>query len=340
MKLIMEKPLVSIFTPCYNTGNLVGHLLDSLLMQDYPNVELFVIDDGSTDNTKDVVNSYSKAFTDKGYSFHYMYQENSGQSVATDNGLKHVSGKYLLWPDSDDYYIRPDAITLMVEEMEKNINYPLMRAFGNLVDEDTGKIIKVYGADHIKKEGDSDFEDCIFSRNGFYFQPICYILRLSSLRNSTQFPIYTSKNAGQNWQIMLPVLYNQQLGVIPQVLCNILNRKQSHSRIVRQSFEKEIMIKRTYCDTVVGTLNRIIGMDDVTKNNYIYQVKELFLRKELEIDYRYNLYTSFLDNYAIYKEQYPDMVTTKMRIWHVMMLTRTKKLMKKIQMLIFPKSNN
>lgn len=329
----MGTPLVSVMTPCYNTGILVNRLLDSLLMQDYPNLELFAIDDGSIDNTKEVISSYRDAFLEKGYSFNYLFQENSGQSVAINNGLKYVKGKYLLWPDSDDYYIRPDAISLLVRGMEKDTSIPLMRAAGNVVDESTGNVLKVLGTDNKNMNHKNDFEDCLFTRNGYYYQPVCYILRLSSLRSSTQFPIYTSKSAGQNWQLMLPVLYNQQIGIIPEVICNILERKSSHSRIMKQSYEKEILGKRTYRDTIIGTLNRIIVMNDEERNYYINHVKEFYLRKEIEIDYSYDQYNSFLKNYALYKKQYPANVNPRMRLWYYMNLTRTSKLLKKLKSL-------
>ena len=330
----MEAPLVSVLTPCYNTGNLVSRLLDSLLMQDYSNLELFAIDDGSTDNTKEVIFSYRDEFLKKGYFLNYLYQENSGQSVAINNGLKYVKGKYLLWPDSDDYYIRPDAISLLVNGMEKDSSIPLMRAAGNVVDESTGNVIKVLGTGDKSMNHQNDFEDCLFTRNGFYYQPVCYILRLSSLRSSTQFPIYTSKSAGQNWQLMLPVLYNQQIGIIPEVICNILERKSSHSRIMKQSYEKEILGKRTYRDTIIGTLNRILGMKDEVRSDYISQVNEFFLRREIEIDYSYDRYNSFLKKYAEFRKRYPSHINLRMRIWAIMMLTRTSKFFKKIKRFI------
>lgn len=48
----MQEGLVSVITPCYNTGEIIHRLLDSILKQDYPSVEMLVVDDGSTDNSK------------------------------------------------------------------------------------------------------------------------------------------------------------------------------------------------------------------------------------------------------------------------------------------------
>ena len=51
----MQKDLVSIITPCYNAGDIIHRLLDSILNQDFPLIEMLVVDDGSTDNSKEVI---------------------------------------------------------------------------------------------------------------------------------------------------------------------------------------------------------------------------------------------------------------------------------------------
>ena len=110
-----EFSLVSLITPCYNGEKHIGRLLNSILEQTYPNIEHYVIDDGSTDNTADVIKSYIEKYEAKGYSLTYVFQNNSGQSVAINNGLKLIKGEYLLWPDSDDYYSCIDSISILID---------------------------------------------------------------------------------------------------------------------------------------------------------------------------------------------------------------------------------
>lgn len=62
----MTKGLVSVITPCYNGGMLIHRLLDSILKQDYSMIEMYVVDDGSKDNTRSVIESYIDCFADKG----------------------------------------------------------------------------------------------------------------------------------------------------------------------------------------------------------------------------------------------------------------------------------
>ena len=72
------KELVSIITPCYNGEKHVHRLLESVLNQTYTNIELILVDDGSTDETKKIVLSYQEKFTEKKLKLNYIYQENKG----------------------------------------------------------------------------------------------------------------------------------------------------------------------------------------------------------------------------------------------------------------------
>ena len=117
-KSAIKFPLVSILTPCYNSGSFLHVLLDSILLQDYPSIEMYAINDGSTDNTKQIIQAYIPFFEQKGYSLGYIYQAHAGQSGAINKGLKLIKGKYLLWPDSDDYYAAPNAISKLVSKLE------------------------------------------------------------------------------------------------------------------------------------------------------------------------------------------------------------------------------
>ena len=95
-------PLVYILTPSYNCGQYIYRLLNSVLTQTYPNIEMTVIDDGSTDNTKDIIISYQFKFAARCYKLNYVYQNNQGLSSTINNGLKLVHGDFLIWPDADD----------------------------------------------------------------------------------------------------------------------------------------------------------------------------------------------------------------------------------------------
>ena len=169
----MRKGLVSILTPCYNGEKFIHRLLDSVLAQTYPDVEMIVVDDGSTDRSYDIVRGYVPRFEERGYSLRCIRQPNSGQSVAIDNGLKLIHGEFLVWPDSDDFYASTFTIAKMVRRLaEASSEFAMVRTMERLVDEnDFGKELRVHGANAQEEEPARLFYDCLFNDNHFYFVP-------------------------------------------------------------------------------------------------------------------------------------------------------------------------
>lgn len=133
----MKSNLVSIITPAFNTGKYIGSLLDSVLIQSYPNIEMIVVDDGSTDNTASIIKEYINKFDEKGYTLKYIFQENSGQSQAVSTGLEYINGEYLVWPDSDDFYASSEAIFKMVAQFEKlDDSFAMVRTQVSVISDD------------------------------------------------------------------------------------------------------------------------------------------------------------------------------------------------------------
>ena len=89
---------VTVVIPTYNRAHLIKDAVESVLNQTYQDFELIVIDDGSTDNTREVLAIYK----DK---LRYIYQENQGRSAARNHGIKLAQGEYIAFLDSSDYFI-------------------------------------------------------------------------------------------------------------------------------------------------------------------------------------------------------------------------------------------
>lgn len=94
--VINDETLVSVIIPCYNHGHYLKEAIESALHQSYKNVEVIVIDDGSTDNTKQVY----KEFENK---VRYVYVERVGLSAARNIGVQFAKGKFVVFLDADDY---------------------------------------------------------------------------------------------------------------------------------------------------------------------------------------------------------------------------------------------
>jgi glycosyltransferase involved in cell wall biosynthesis len=91
-------PFFSIIIPTYNRAALIDKTLISALNQSYPNFEIIVVDDGSTDNTEEVVNKFSDP------KLKYYKKENAERGAARNYGMDKATGRYVTFLDSDDYY--------------------------------------------------------------------------------------------------------------------------------------------------------------------------------------------------------------------------------------------
>lgn len=92
-------PIFSVIIPTYNREAILGRAIDSILNQSYTHFELIIVDDGSVDNTKKIVEAY------KDSRIKYVYKENGGQNSALNKGLELAQGKYIAFCDSDDLWL-------------------------------------------------------------------------------------------------------------------------------------------------------------------------------------------------------------------------------------------
>ena len=103
-------PKVSIIIPIYNTASFLGTCLDSILEQTHQNLEIILVNDGSTDDTAKIIDAYAK----KDKRIKAIHQENHGQSAARNAGIKLATGDYISFIDSDDT-VKPNFITELLE---------------------------------------------------------------------------------------------------------------------------------------------------------------------------------------------------------------------------------
>src|SRR5258708_6136901 len=94
-------PLVSIVTPSFNQGQFIRETIESVLTQDYPNIEYWVIDGGSTDETLAILREY-----EGDPRFHWLSEPDKGQSDAINKGLVRCHGEIFAWLNSDDVFIK------------------------------------------------------------------------------------------------------------------------------------------------------------------------------------------------------------------------------------------
>lgn len=107
------QPRVSVIVPTYNRASFISAAIDSALSQGYENLEIVVVDDGSTDHTQQVLSAYEGQVR-------YIYQENQGEAVARNTGIAASSGEFIAFLDSDDIWL-PNKLTKQVNFL---MNHP------------------------------------------------------------------------------------------------------------------------------------------------------------------------------------------------------------------------
>ena len=130
-----DRPLVSIVIPAYNLGRYVGETIESILLQDYPHIELIVLDDGSTDDTAKVLKKYAGRI-------HAESQPNMGQVNTLNKGWGLAKGDILGWIGADDALL-PSAVSAAVKCLAANPDVVLTYCDFNLIDASSKPIRRV-----------------------------------------------------------------------------------------------------------------------------------------------------------------------------------------------------
>ena len=109
----MSQPKVSIITPSYNQGHFLEETIQSVLNQDYPNIEYIIIDGGSSDNSPEIIQRFADRLA------YWQSKPDKGQTDAINQGFARASGDVLAWLNSDDILL-PGAVSAAVKKLQEN----------------------------------------------------------------------------------------------------------------------------------------------------------------------------------------------------------------------------
>ena len=109
---------VSIIIPTFNRRDYITTALDSVLAQSYKDYEIIIIDDGSSDDTKEVLKPYQN-------NIRYFYQDNRGIPATRNKGIREAQGDYIAFLDSDDYWL-PEKLKRQIECFKQNPHYGMV----------------------------------------------------------------------------------------------------------------------------------------------------------------------------------------------------------------------
>jgi glycosyltransferase involved in cell wall biosynthesis len=126
--MIEGKPKVSVVIPTYNRSFLLEKAIVSVLEQTFTNYEIIVVDDGSSDNTRQVIDKFAGRVR-------YYYQENGGPSSARNRGIQAAMGEYIAFLDSDDVFF-PEKLETQARALDENQEYGMVFSHAVTMDEE------------------------------------------------------------------------------------------------------------------------------------------------------------------------------------------------------------
>lgn len=131
-------PLVSIVTPSFNQARFLEETIQSVLNQDYPNIEYIIIDGGSTDGSLDIIQRYAQHLA------WWVSEKDNGQTDAINKGFSRAAGEIFAWLNSDDTYL-PNAVSEAVAYLLNHPEVGMVYGDANLIDEG-GRVVGKFPA--------------------------------------------------------------------------------------------------------------------------------------------------------------------------------------------------
>lgn len=184
----------SFIVPVYNTSKYLKKCLDSLTEQTFKDFEIIIVNDGSTDNSKNVISEYKEKYNN----IKVINQKNQGLSMARNNGVKEAKGRYLIFVDSDDY-----VETNLLKEVDNEIDDSEVLRFQVIMEDEDGGNIKKYNEEPFSEMKGYDAFKYI-SKYHFVEPAWCYVYKTDYyLKNKFSF----KKD-----------VYHEDFGLIPYVI--------------------------------------------------------------------------------------------------------------------------
>jgi len=203
---VKDLPLVSVGIITYNQKEYLKECIESVLKQDYPNIEIVIGDDGSTDGTQEMLKEYDKKFPGK---FKLILSKNNEGITKNQNKVANLcKGKYIAWMGGDDL-ILPGKIKKQVDYMESNPNCAICYHNLEVFDSNTGKIIKYFNNKKNSYEG--DIRVCI--KHGTFNGACSNMVRNLDVKFNESIPV------ASDWLYWIDILsYGGTINYINEVL--------------------------------------------------------------------------------------------------------------------------
>ncbi|MDR2590937.1 MAG: glycosyltransferase [Oscillospiraceae bacterium] len=226
------QPKVSIVIPCYNKVNYIKGMFDSIIAQKWNNIEIILINDGSTDGTREIITDYEQKFIERGFEVIIIDQENKGLAAAVYEGLKLVTGEYFCQVDADDS-LDQEYVSVLTGFLESNLGFEwvVCDALSKNINTPHYNYMSFFISDIPEYHNMKNLIDYYFL-NKIAISAWRYIIRTTYLHKSKLLDYYVNYVRGmQERSFIIPLLLaNGNLKHIPKPLYNYVQNETSISK--------------------------------------------------------------------------------------------------------------
>lgn len=236
----MSDKTVSIIIPTYNAESYIGSAVESCISQTYKDIEIIVVDDGSTDSTPEIMRKLCSDYRVK-----YIRQDNTERSAARNRGLSEAVGCFIQFLDSDDM-LYPDKIESQVRFLDKNSDYDFVYCRSEFID-----CMGVALSNELYDEHDGLITSKILRGN---FIPIHAML---SRKNGVRFN--PSRRLLEDWEYWVFATHGKKVGLIRDIMCIVRQHKSNSSSDKIAMIKGELSLyKSILCDSRMVKYRRVI----------------------------------------------------------------------------------
>lgn len=237
-----KRPLVSIIIPTYNHAQFLPDAVESVLSQTYSNWECIIVDDGSTDNTEEIVQNYLNRDTRIKY---LSLTRNRGLSAARNVGIKESEGKYLVFLDADDY-ISPTKIEKEVKVLENHPEVGWVYEKSLIIDEKSKQVIQRLPEMALKPNEKPPEGRIFYKLLGRNLMPVNAVMIEKKIVESVGL-FDESLKSYEDWDLWLRVAVKYDIKFLNDTLAFVRFRPHSMQRDFITFYSNRIKVIRKIC---------------------------------------------------------------------------------------------